>query len=368
LERLEEHFYAVIMAGGGGTRLWPLSRQARPKQMLPLIGDQTLFQDTISRLKGLFPYDRVFIVTTAELALAFQAQCPEIPADNYLLEPQPRGTASVVGLAAAALQQRDPFAVTAILTSDHYIGDNDRFQILLRAALEIAQKDFLVTLGVAPTYPATGFGYIQQGEKLGIYNGLEAFQVKQFKEKPDSEQAMRMVASGDYSWNSGMFVWRVQAILSEFQRQMPALHDQLTTIGESWYTSQKDAVLRSVWPQIEVNTIDYGIMEGARNVVVIPATGLHWNDVGTWESMFEILTGDDHGNIILPHHAGQTLAIDTENTLIHVSESNRLIVTIGLSDIVIVDTGDALLVSRKDQAQKVRQVVAQLKANQSPLA
>lgn len=363
----EAHYYAVIMAGGGGTRLWPLSRQARPKQLLPLIGDQTLFQESVRRLEGLFPIERVYVVTTADLAREFQSQCPEIPVENYLLEPQPRGTASVVGLAAVALQQRDPQAVTAILTSDHFIANIEQFQQLLRMAYQVAQKDYLVTLGITPTYPATGFGYIQQGEALGTIHGMQYYQVKQFKEKPNLEQAVQMLESGAYSWNSGMFVWKAQTILREFQQQMPKLYAQLMTIRDAWNTPQRESVMNSLWAEIEVNTIDYGIMENARRVAVIPAAELGWNDVGTWESIFEILPQDENGNVILGDHAESTLTIETQNTLIYTNDSKRLIVTIGLQDLVIVDTGDALLISRKDQVQKVRQIVTHLKNTQSHL-
>ena len=172
---MEEHYYAVIMAGGGGTRLWPLSRQSRPKQMLRLIDERSLFQTSVQRLEGVFPPERILVVTVADQAGQLMEQCPEIPAENYLLEPLPRGTASVVGLAAVALQQRDPQASMAILTSDHYIGDEERFRLLLRAAYAVAQDDYLVTLGIAPSFPATGYGYIQRGEPLGQYGGLEVY-------------------------------------------------------------------------------------------------------------------------------------------------------------------------------------------------
>jgi len=358
---MDPHYFAVIMAGGGGTRLWPLSRQSRPKQMLPLIGTQSLFQDAIHRLDGLFPLERVYVVTTAQMAREFQAQCPGIPPENYLLEPQPRGTASVVGLAAMALHQVDPQAVIAMLTSDHYIGNIGRFQHLLRAAREVARKDYLVTLGISPTYPATGFGYIQNGENLGEFEGLQAFRVQRFKEKPDVDQAQAMLLSGDYAWNSGMFVWQASTILAEFKRQMPALHQQLEHLAGSWLTARRDEVLQAVWPQIEANTIDYGIMEGAHHVAVIPAAGLEWNDVGTWESLYDILPRDENGNVIVSNLADHTLAIDTHGTIIHAPETQRLIVAIGLTDVVIVDTDDVLLVCSKNRAQKVREAVNYLK-------
>jgi mannose-1-phosphate guanylyltransferase len=360
---MDEHFYAVIMAGGGGTRLWPLSRQERPKQMLPLISSQSLFQEAVRRLNGLFPPERIFVVTTAKMAEEFQLQCPEIPPTNYLLEPQPRGTASVVGLASVVLQTIDPQAVIATLTSDHYIGNIELYWQLLRSSLEVARQNYLVTLGITPTFPATGYGYIQYGVNIGNFKGMSAFEVKRFKEKPDLDTARQMLASGSYAWNSGMFVWQAQSILNEFQRQMPTLYSQLQTIAKAWDSEQRQNVMDKIWPQIETNTIDYGIMEGANQVAVIPAAGLQWNDVGSWESLFEILPGDEAGNLFLPNQSVSSLMLDTKNTLIQSEVQERLIVTIGVEDLVIVDTGDVLLVCKKDHAQKVRQAVDQLKTS-----
>jgi len=353
-----DHYYAVIMAGGGGTRLWPLSRQSRPKQMLELNSSDSLFRTAFCRLQGLFACENILVVTTQEQAGQLMAQCPEIPPENYLLEPLPRGTASVVGLAAVALQQRDPQAVMAVLTSDHHIANEKKFLKLLETAYEIARQSYLTTLGISPTYPATGYGYIQSGEKLGAFHGLEAYRVKRFKEKPTLEQAQAMLASGDHAWNSGMFVWQVKDILSEFERQMPALHLHLQTIAKAWDTPEKQSVLQATWPLLEVITIDYGIMEGAEKVAIIPASELGWNDIGSWESIFEILPKDENGNISVN---GQPIFMDTHNTLIYSVSSARLAVAIGLEDLVIVDTGDVLLICKREQAQQVRQVVNQLK-------
>ena len=353
-----EHYYAVIMAGGGGTRLWPLSRQARPKQMIPLVGERSLFQIAVDRLKGLFPPERIFVVTVTEQARQLQEQCPQIPAQNYLIEPLPRGTASVVGLAAVALQQRDPEAVMAVLTADHIFKNEEHFRTLLRAARQAAEKDHLVTLGITPSYPATGFGYIQQGDKVDTCHALAVYRVKRFVEKPPEVQARQMLASGDYAWNSGMFVWRVARILGELEHQMPALHAQLQEIAAAWPSPQREAVVQQVWPRIQPQTIDYGVMEHASDVVVIPAEGLGWNDVGSWEALFDVLPADAQGNIII--HADH-LPLDTQRTLIYQQGDGRLIVTIGVDDLVVVDTEDVLLVCKKDDAQKVRQVVQQLK-------
>lgn len=355
-----EDYYAVIMAGGGGTRLWPLSRKARPKQMLSLFDERTLFQTAVSRLDGLFPPERIFVVTVAEQASELQAQCPEIPTENYLIEPMPRGTASVVGLAAVALQQRDPQAVMAVLTSDHFIGDEQRFHQLLQSAYRVARDGYLVTLGIEPTFPATGFGYIQSGELVGIYQGLSAYRVLRFKEKPGEELARQMLESGDHTWNSGMFVWQVSQIMEEFQRQMPALAGALQEIGRQWGGPEERTTVERIWPGIQVETIDFGVMEGAEQVAVIPAAGLGWNDVGSWDSLFDVLPADEHGNIVM---GGEHVGLNTSGSLIYVNQPHRLIVTIGVEDIVVVDTGDVLLVCRKDQAQKVRDVVNHLKKN-----
>ena len=228
--------------------------------------------------------------------------------------------------------------------------------------MEVARKNHLVTLGISPSYPATGYGYIQLGENLETHSHLAAYKVNQFKEKPDLETAQRMLESGNYAWNSGMFVWSVTSILAEFKRQMPDLYQQLQTISAAWDTPYRQNILEETWQEIKIETIDYGIMEGAQQVAVIPATGLEWNDVGSWESLFEILPADENGNISLADQTGQILSIDTKNSLIQSQNNHRFIVTIGIEDMVIVDTGDVLLVCKKDQAQKVRQVVQQLKS------
>jgi mannose-1-phosphate guanylyltransferase len=276
-----EHYFAVIMAGGGGTRLWPLSRKARPKQMLRLLEERSLFQTSVQRILGVYQPDQVYVVTVEEQAAELQEQAPEIPPENYILEPMPRGTASVVGLAAAALKHRDPQAVMAVLTSDHFIQNEEGFRQLLRVAYDVAQDGYLVTLGIEPACAATGYGYIQQGKKIGKYQGMDAYQVVKFKEKPDEKQAERMLESGDHIWNSGMFVWRVDRILEEFARQMPELSRSITEIAESWGTSSRQATVQRIWPGLRNETVDYGIMEGAQRVAVIPAAGLGWNDVGS---------------------------------------------------------------------------------------
>jgi mannose-1-phosphate guanylyltransferase len=355
-----DHYYAVIMAGGGGTRLWPLSRKAKPKQMLRLLDERSLFQTAIDRLDGIFPPERILVVTVEDQASELLEQCPAIPEENFLLEPMPRGTASVVGLAAIVLQKRDPEAVMAILTSDHIIGNEEGFRHLLLSAYEIAQEGHLVTLGIKPTFPATGYGYIHRGNKLGLYRGLEVYEAIRFIEKPDQDRARVMLAEGDYAWNSGMFVWRVDKILGEFETQIPALFTSLSEIGSALGTSRESETIYYQWSHIEPETIDYGIMEGANQVAVIPAVGLDWSDVGSWDSLFDVIKGDQEGNIVM---GGKHIGLETSNSLVYMTQEHRLIVTIGVEDLVVVDTGDVLLVCHKEQAQEVRKIVNQLKDN-----
>jgi mannose-1-phosphate guanylyltransferase len=317
-----------------------------------------LFQIAVNRLEGVFPPERILVVTVADQAAELRGQTPEIPAENFLLEPTPRGTASVIGLAGIFLKERDPQAVMAVLTADHFIGNEDKFKRLLSAGLQVALDGYLVTLGIEPTSPATGYGYIQQGDSIGIYDGLSAYHALRFKEKPEESQAIAMLATGDHAWNSGMFVWQVNQIMEEFDRQMPELASRLEKISQAWSTQDRQDVLDHEWPAIKAKTIDFGIMEGAREVAVIPAEGLKWSDVGSWDSLFEVLNPDQNGNIVIH---GQHVDLDTSDSLIYSNQDQRLIVTIGVENLVVVDTGDVLLVCSKKQAQRVRQVVSQLK-------
>jgi mannose-1-phosphate guanylyltransferase len=317
-----------------------------------------LFQSTVSRLEKLFPPERILVVTIADQAREMQRQVPSIPSENYLIEPAPRGTASVVALAAAVLQKRDPQAVMTIQTADHHIRDNDLFNYLIATAMEVAQKNHLVTLGITPTFPSTGYGYIQQGEPLDGEYKYPVYKVKRFKEKPDEATAQQLLKRGDHSWNSGMFVWRVDAILTELEKQMPALFDSVNQIAKSWDTDKRDEVLRSQWNELKSQTIDYGVMEKAERVAVLPAGGLGWSDVGSWDSLFEVLMPDADGNVAVN---AQHLEVDSHKTLVYSVNDQRLIVTIGLDDVVVVDSGDVLLVCKADQAQKVRDVVERLK-------
>jgi len=354
-----EHTYAVVMAGGGGTRLWPISRKEKPKQLLPLLGQETLFQGTVQRLQNLFPPERILVVTVEEQAEEMYLQTPEIPRKNYILEPSPRGTASVVGLAAAVLSKRDKDSAMAVLPSDHFIRNRDLFHYLLKAAFEVAENGYLVTLGIAPTHASTAYGYIQQGESLNGHYKYPTYKVRSFIEKPDEQTAQRLLRTGDHSWNSGMFVWRADSILGEIDRQMPALGNALKKISSAWETDSQSGVLEENWKDLEVKTVDYGIMENAEHVAILPAGGLGWSDVGMWSSLFEVLLPDMSGNVAT--NSNLHLSYETHNTLVYGGNNDRLIVTIGVDDMVIVDGGDVLMVCKTDQSQKVKNVVEHLK-------
>ncbi len=350
-----DNFYAVIMAGGGGTRLWPLSRRERPKQFLRLVGDQSMYKIAINRILRLFSTDHIFIVTVASQVQGLHQEFPSIPLDNFMIEPIPKGTASVVGLAAANLLERDPDAIMAILTADHIIENIPLFNQLLEAGAEQACKRHLVTLGIEPTYASTGYGYIRAGETLP--DG-KALRVEQFVEKPDVPTAEKYLVSGGYYWNSGMFIWRADAIMAEFESQMPDLFASLENIRAHIRNGDKQDFLSGIWSEIKPQTIDYGIMEHAQDVVVLPARGMGWNDVGSWDSLYEILTADENGNVI---SADNAIHINAKNNLYHSESSDKMIALVDVNDLVIIDSGKALLVCRKGQTQKVKQVVEELK-------
>jgi mannose-1-phosphate guanylyltransferase len=347
--------YALIMAGGVGSRLWPRSRKRTPKQLLNLTSEQTMFQEAVARLDPLFKPEQIFVVTGANCVPTMREQVPELPAENYVIEPSGHGTAPCIGLAALYLHRMDPEAVMAVLTADQFIEKTEVFRESLAAAGRLARRGCLVTLGVKPTFPSTGYGYILRGRALKDPGGWEAYQVERFTEKPDLPTARKFLATGRYYWNSGMFIWQVADVMAEFERQMPELYQQLTEIDAAIGTAQETEVLERVWQDVESQTIDYGIMEGARNVAVIPVD-IGWSDVGSWATLLDILAGDEDGNVVTGPHLG----IDTRRTLVY--SPNRLVATVGLEEMIVVDSGDALLVCPKDRAQDVKRIVDALKA------
>lgn len=359
-----DRYYAVIMAGGGGTRLWPLSQRARPKQSLTLFGRRSLFQIAVDRIRPLIPLERVRVVTVAEQLAMLRDQVGDLPASSYVIEPAPRGTASVVGLAAVSLFAQDPEAIMCVLTADHFIRDEEKFRQLLSAAYQQAQEGHLVTLGIAPTAASTGYGYLEIGLETDAVGEFAVHRVESFQEKPDGETAKQYFESGRYLWNSGMFVWRVDRIVEEIERHMPELAKGLARIRAAVAGGSERAVIEGVWRELRSQTIDYGVMEKAQDVVVLPAEELGWWDVGSWNRLFDLLESDSQGNLVM---ADSTLLLDTSSTLVvqdaevgRVEPGDRLIATLGVDNLVIVDTGRALLVTTRDNAENVRAVVERL--------
>jgi mannose-1-phosphate guanylyltransferase len=347
--------YAVIMAGGSGTRLWPLSRKSKPKQALKLIGDRTMFQHSVDRLAPLFIPERIFVVTNAAMAEVLRPQAPQLPAENFIIEPEGRDSAPAAGLAAIHLLKRDPDAVMVMLTADHFIVDTAQFRGALAAAEMIARDGAIVTLGIKPGFPDTRFGYIELGPAQEIVEGYRVYQSAGFREKPDSATAVRFVEDGRHVWNAGMFIWRCDRLLVEFGQQMPESHVALVRIRDAVGTPEASQVLQEQWPNVRKVSVDYGIMEHADRVSVIPVD-MGWSDIGSWGALLDVLEGDELGNVA----TGTLLARDATRCYVR---SDRLVAIVGLHDIVVVDTPDALLICPRDRAEEVKELVNRLGAD-----
>jgi mannose-1-phosphate guanylyltransferase len=347
-------FYALIMAGGTGTRLWPRSRKDRPKQLLDIVSERTMLQETYERIRPLIPDEQIFVVTNDGYVDIVRQQLPALREGRIIGEPEGHGTAPCIGLAALYLRRLDSAGVMAVLPADHLIRARAMFRRALQAAAQVAEAGHLVTLGIQPTHPETGYGYIQQDDLLQHVGEYDAYRVRRFTEKPDRETAEAFLASGGYYWNSGMFVWQVSAILREIEWLMPELYTQLMEIDSALGTPQERAVLERVWAKVEDQTIDFGIMEQAEDVAVIPVD-IGWSDVGSWATLFQLLPSDENSNVVIGEHFG----IETSDTLIY--SPRRLIATVGIQNLVIVDTDDALLVCPRDRAQEVKALVDALK-------
>ncbi len=346
--------HAVIMAGGAGTRMWPASRMNRPKQLLRLFGGKSLLRESYERVADAVGAGSVYVITGAGHLPLVARDVPEIPTGNLLGEPCGRDTANAVGLSAAVLRQRDPDATMGVFTADHIITPVERFRQALRRGYEAAEghPDALVTFGIKPTHPHTGFGYVQRGD--AVEEGV--FAVRRFAEKPDQETANRYVADGGYYWNSGMFVWRVDTILEQLRQHLPASYDSLMELAGAWDSPERDDALSRVYPALEKISIDYAVMERAPRVLVVELD-CHWVDVGSWTSLEHVLRPDENGNVT----AGGRSVHMTSGGTVTVSEEDHLIATLGVRDLVIVHTADATLVAHKDQAQQLKDLVACLR-------
>lgn len=354
--------YAVIMAGGSGTRFWPASRKLQPKQLLTLSGDRSMIQATSDRLAHLVPPDRQLIVTNEILVDPIAEQLPKLPRKNLVGEPAKRDTAPCIGLAAALVAHEDPDAIMAVMPSDHVIGTDQQFCAAVAAAEEMVKKDpsRIVTFGIKPTYPAESFGYIQKGQPIETEgtgpsgDPIGAFEVEQFQEKPDQETAQRYLDSGDFYWNGGIFIWSAKTILDALKTNQPEMYAHLEVISDAIGKPEYDEVLKREFCAIDGTSIDYAVMESYPNVAVIEAP-FSWDDVGSWQSLSRLHPSDEAGNTVVANHIG----IDTSGSIVY-GDKDHLIVTIDIDDLIVVQTKGATLVAPKSAEERVREAVKRI--------
>jgi mannose-1-phosphate guanylyltransferase len=350
-----EHSYAVILAGGYGERFWPASTMKRPKQLLSLLGDRTMLEMAVDRLEGLIPAERVLVLTSADLVGATIECSPDLPAANVIGEPIRRDTAAAVALACAVVKARDPEGVFCILTADHVMGDLDLFRQTLHEGLDLAaSNDVLVTIGITPDRPSTAFGYVEATETVSASGEIKFRKVSRFVEKPDLATAEEYVASGSFSWNSGMFIWSVAALSEAFHVHAPPLGAMIDSLLPSVDTPQFAGAILEHFEPLEKISIDYALMEKADNIVMAEG-GFEWDDVGSWPEVGSHLPADDAGNNVV----GTAALLDASNNII-LSEG-RLTAMIGVEDLIVVHTDNATLICPKDRAQDVKKIVATLR-------
>lgn len=343
--------FAVIMAGGSGTRFWPYSRRRRPKHLLEIFGGSSLLQETVSRLGPLIPPERIMVVTAREHARAVIRQLPTLPRENIIIEPVGRNTAPCIGLAAEYIHRRATEAVMVALPADQLINDREGFRRTLAAAIETAiLHESLITIGMEPTAPETGYGYIQTGELAEETGGCKAFRVRAFREKPSPALARGFLAGGDHLWNSGIFVWQVRVIREALKKYLPVLSRLLAEIGPTLGTTKEKKTLASCYRQMEGVSIDYGVMEKATQALVIPGR-FDWRDMGSWDAFWELADKDPQGNALT---SGNEIVIDSKNCL--AVSPGKLVALVGVEDLLVVETKDTLLICKRGRSQEMRAV------------
>jgi mannose-1-phosphate guanylyltransferase len=352
---MNSHYYALILAGGRGTRFWPRSRRSSAKQVLSVVGERSLIQATVDRLAPIVAAERIWVLTNEHLRDTIVRQLPEVPKRQILAEPMQRNTAPAIGLAAQVLHSADRHAVMGVFPSDHVIGHPGRFRSTLRAAFRGAADGRLMVVGIPPRWPETGYGYIEFPRK-----GAEAGKiapVRKFHEKPELAKARRYVAAGHYFWNSGMFFWRAEVLLDELRRHLPKTATVLASLPP--FGGRKfDASLKSAFPLCDNISIDYAVLEKSDRVSGIPADDFGWNDVGSWNAVYELLPRDGCGNVI----ARESVCVDAHNNF--VDARGKTVALLGVADLIVVDTPDALLVATRERAQQVGEIVKALEKQQ----
>lgn len=350
--------HAMIMAGGGGTRFWPRSRSKRPKQFLTFAGDRTLLQGTLDRIEAQVPPERTWVITGAAYREEASKQLPQLLPTQVVGEPQGRDTAACIGLGAALIARQDPDAVMIVMPADHVIEPEQEFRRAVHAAEQLAESNpaALITFGIPPSYPATGYGYIHRGEFAEQRQGVNAYRVKQFREKPGADLAEQYIASGEYFWNSGIFVWKVGTILTELAKNEPTIYAAIQRIADAWGTPRQEVVFRDEYgEQMKKISVDFAVMEHAKEVLVVQAP-YQWDDVGSWLALERRNPQDTHGNTIQALHLG----INTSGCVV-VSDAEHLIATIGVSNLLIIQDGNATLIADRREENAVKDIVEQLK-------
>lgn len=350
--------YAVVMAGGSGTRFWPASRRQTPKQLLDLAGDRTMIQETVGRFGGWISPNRTLVVTNRQLVDPIRAQLPNLPAAGILGEPCKRDTAPCVGVAAAWVAHRDPDAIMVVTPADHAIQSSSKFRQAIEAAAQLVEQrpQRLVTFGIAPTYPAESFGYIQRAAKVTADTPIAAYEVARFREKPSAQTAREYLQDGNFYWNSGIFVWRASTILEQLKEHEPAMYRHIEAIAQAFDRPDFETIFEEQFAAIIGKSIDYAVMERAQEVVVLEAP-FDWDDVGSWQALGRLRGVDADGNTVVGRHLG----IDTRGSIIR-TEADHLIVTVGMENCLVVHTPAATLVAPKEQEERIREVVKQLEA------
>lgn len=347
--------YAAIIAGGSGTRLWPSSRQDKPKQFHSLYSENTLLQETVKRLEPLVKREDIYIIANQAHEKIVKEQLEWLPEGNFIGEPMGKNTAPAVGVIATIINRKDPDAVILVTPADHIIGKEKQFRRLLEVGEQVAAEGSnIVTIGIKPTCPATGYGYIQMAETHRAIEDIEVHKAISFKEKPDPKTAEEYVSSWHYVWNSGMFIWSAKTIMSLFREYAPDIYKLMIRYEGSIGKPNEAKVFDQIYDAFPSISVDYAILEHARNIFVIPAS-IGWNDLGSWASLHEIMEKDEDGNAVIGNHVG----VDTHNCLIHSKE--RLVATIGLDNLVIIDTGDVVLVLPAGRSQDIKALLDELK-------
>ncbi len=346
---------AVIIAGGAGTRFWPLSRKKRPKQFLPIVSDKTMIEETVHRLLPLIPSSNIFTIASSELTQGIKDLLPELPEDNLMVEPQGKNTAPSLMLATARIYLQNPKAVVACLPADHLIKDTPAFLRKLEAGVSAAAgAEHLITFGIPPAYPATGYGYIQFSRENPVKIQAESFYpVQEFKEKPEYEQARNFVEKGNYFWNSGMFIWQADVFAQKLGQYAPSMFLYWEKMLDALKNDDENKIV-SIFEDIPSISIDYALMEKAEGVLMTKGD-FGWSDVGAWSSLADTWSQDQEGNAI----RGETIILDSQNCLVY--NPGKLTALVGLKDLIVVDTGDALLIAHKSQDQKVKDIVEKIK-------